>query len=233
MSVEAAERIIVALDLGSQDEVEKALKKLPEIRFVKVGMELFYSMGPSLIYSLKDRGLKVFLDLKVHDIPNTAAGAMRSLSRLGCDLLNLHCAGGLEMMQRAREAVGESTKLIGVTQLTSINQSILNEQLGIPLTVEESVLKYAQLAKQAGLSGVVCSPLEVTAIKRVCGQDFLAVTPGVRPQGSGTQDQKRTMTPGEAICSGSDYLVIGRPILANPNPHGAFLKIVEEIEVDR
>jgi orotidine-5'-phosphate decarboxylase len=226
------ERIIVALDVGSREEVEEALTRLPQVRFVKVGMELFYSAGPELIHVLKDRGLKIFLDLKVHDIPNTAAGAMRSLSRAGCDLLNLHCAGGLEMMQRAREAVGEDTKLIGVTQLTSTNQSMLNSELGIPGTVEASVLTYAQLAKKANLAGVVCSPLEVTSIKDVCGKDFLAVTPGVRPRGSATQDQKRTMTPGEAIQAGSDYLVIGRPILASPDPHGAFLKIVEEIEVE-
>lgn len=227
-----AERIIVALDLGSRQEVEEALKKLPEVRFVKVGMELFYSVGPELIHTLKDRGLKVFLDLKVHDIPNTAAGAMRSLSRAGCDLLNLHCAGGLEMMKRAREAVGEGTKLIGVTQLTSTNQAMLNAELGIPGTVEASVLRFAQLAKEANLAGVVCSPLDVTAIKEACGQDFLAVTPGVRPQGSATQDQKRIMTPGEAIRRGSDYLVIGRPILADPDPHGAFMRILREIEVE-
>jgi orotidine-5'-phosphate decarboxylase len=226
-----AERIIVALDLGSREEVEVALENLPKVRFVKVGMELFYSTGPDLIRVLKDRGLKVFLDLKVHDIPNTAAGAMRSLSRAGCDLLNLHCAGGLEMMERAREAIGKDTRLIGVTQLTSTNQSMLNNELGIPGTVEASVLNYAQLAKKAGLAGVVCSPLEVQAIKEVCGKDFLAITPGVRREGSSTQDQKRTMTPGEAIRAGSDYLVIGRPILASPDPHGAFLQILAEIEV--
>ncbi len=228
-----AERIIVALDVGSKGEVEEALDKLPQVRFVKVGMELFYSVGPQLLQILKDRGLKIFLDLKVHDIPNTAAGAMRSLSRAGCDLLNLHCAGGLEMMQRAREAVGEDTRLIGVTQLTSTNQRMLNNELGIPGTVEASVLHYAQMAKKANLAGVVCSPLEVATIKEVCGKDFLAVTPGVRPRGSATQDQKRTMTPSEALRAGSDYLVIGRPILASPDPNGAFLKIVEEIEVER
>lgn len=228
-----AERIIVALDVGSKEEVEEALDKLPQVRFVKVGMELFYSAGPQLLQILKDRGLRIFLDLKVHDIPNTAAGAMRSLSRAGCDLLNLHCAGGLEMMLRAREAVGEDTRLIGVTQLTSTNQRMLNNELGIPGTVEASVLHYAQMAKKANLAGVVCSPLEVTMIKEVCGKDFLAVTPGVRPRGSATQDQKRTMTPSEALRAGSDYLVIGRPILASPDPNGAFLKIVEEIEVER
>lgn len=228
-----AERIIVALDVGSKEEVEEALDKLPQVRFVKVGMELFYSVGPQLLQILKDRGLRIFLDLKVHDIPNTAAGAMRSLSRAGCDLLNLHCAGGLEMMLRAREAVGEDTRLIGVTQLTSTNQRMLNNELGIPGTVEAIVLHYAQMAKKANLAGVVCSPLEVTMIKEVCGKDFLAVTPGVRPRGSATQDQKRTMTPSEALRAGSDYLVIGRPILASPDPNGAFLKIVEEIEVER
>ncbi|MCK9525291.1 MAG: orotidine-5'-phosphate decarboxylase [Limnochordia bacterium] len=226
-----AERIIVALDLGSREEVEKALENLPQVRFVKVGMELFYSEGPELIHVLKDRGLKIFLDLKVHDIPNTAAGAMRSLSRAGCDLLNLHCQGGLEMMKRAREAVGDDTRLIGVTQLTSTNKRMLNDELGIAGTVEASVLSYAQLAKEANLAGVVCSPLEVRAIKEVCGADFLAVTPGVRPRGSASQDQKRTMTPQEAIQAGSDYLVIGRPILTSPDPHGAFLGIVEEIGV--
>lgn len=226
-----AEKIIVALDVGSRSEVEATLERLPQVRFVKVGMELFYSEGPGLIQLLKDQGLKVFLDLKVHDIPNTAAGAMRSLRRAGCDLVNLHCQGGLEMMQRAREAVGEDTKLLGVTQLTSTDQRILNDELGIPGTVEESVLGYAQLAQRANLAGVVCSPLEVAAIKSVCGSNFLAVTPGVRPQMSRAQDQKRTMTPREAIQAGSDYLVIGRPILASPDPHGAFLAILHEIEV--
>ena len=227
----SVERIIVALDLASQEEVLATLDKLPDVEFVKVGMELFYSTGPNLIHLLKDRGLKVFLDLKVHDIPNTAAGAMGSLSRLGCDLLNLHCSGGLEMMKRAQEAVVGHTKLIGVTQLTSTNQQIMNEQLGIPGTVEDSVLNYAQLAKQADLAGVVCSPLEVRAIKATCGPEFLAVTPGVRPAGADRQDQKRTMTPREALEAGSDYLVIGRPILADSDPHGAFCRILEEIEV--
>lgn len=227
----SVERIIVALDLASQEEVLATLDKLPDVEFVKVGMELFYSTGPNLIHLLKDRGLKVFLDLKVHDIPNTAAGAMGSLSRLGCDLLNLHCSGGLEMMKRAQEAVVGHTKLIGVTQLTSTNQQIMNEQLGIPGTVEDSVLNYAQLAKQADLAGVVCSPLEVRAIKATCGPEFLAVTPGVRPAGADRQDQKRIMTPRKALEAGSDYLVIGRPILADSDPHGAFCRILEEIEV--
>lgn len=135
------------------------------------------------------------------------------------------------MMQRAREAVGPNTKLIGVTQLTSTDQRVLNEELGIAGTVEESVLQYAGLARKAGLDGVVCSPLEVQNLKAQLGQEFLAVTPGVRPQGASAEDQKRTLTPKEAILAGSDYLVVGRPILAAADPRAAFLKIVEEIEV--
>lgn len=227
-----AERIIVALDLSSAEAVAAALAQLPEVRFVKVGMELFYSTGPWLVRRLKEQGLKVFLDLKIHDIPNTAAGALRSLSALGCDLVNLHCAGGLEMMQKVREAAGPETKLIGVTQLTSTDQRVLNEELGIAGTVEDSVLKYARLAKRAGLDGVVCSPLEVSSLKEELGKGFLAVTPGVRPLGAAVQDQKRTLTPGEAIRAGSDYLVVGRPILTAADPRAAFLEIAEEIEVE-
>lgn len=227
----AAERIIVALDLPGAEAVEAALAQLPEVRFVKVGMELFYSTGPELVKTLKNKGLRVFLDLKIHDIPNTAAGALRSLSGLGCDLLNLHCAGGLAMMQKAREAVGPAVKLIGVTQLTSTDQRVLNEELGIAGTVQDSVLKYAKLAKKAGLDGVVCSPLEVRLLKTELGPEFLAVTPGVRPLGTALQDQKRTLTPQEAINAGSDYLVVGRPILKAADPRAAFLKILEEIEV--
>lgn len=227
----SAEKIIAALDLQSREEVLEVLDMLPDVRFVKVGMELFYSTGPGLITMLKDRGLRVFLDLKIHDIPNTAYGAVKSLSKLGCDLLNLHCAGGLEMMKRARDAVVGDTKLIGVTQLTSIDQTVLNEQLGIEGTIEDCVLHYANLAKQAGLHGVVCSPNEVSMIKTAFGPSFLAVTPGVRPHGSHSQDQKRTMTPKEAVQAGSDYLVIGRPILASPDPQQAFNDILREIEV--
>lgn len=229
--MKTADRIIVALDLQGRDEVFQALAKIPQASYVKVGMELFYSVGPDLIKELKDRGLKVFLDLKIHDIPNTAEGAISSLSKSGCDILNLHCAGGLEMMQRARRALEGDTMLIGVTQLTSTNQYVLNNQLKISGTVEECVLHYAALAQQGGLHGVVCSPNEVKIIKEHLGEEFLTVTPGVRPQGSDTQDQKRVMTPAEAIKAGSDYLVIGRPILKHPNPEQAFNDILQEIEV--
>lgn len=228
--VDSSERVIVALDLPEQDRVYEFLDKVPELRFVKVGMELFYSTGPDLVFNLKRRGLKIFLDLKVHDIPNTAFGAIQSLSGLGCDLLNIHCAGGLEMMRQAGKALQGATKLIGVTQLTSIDQKTLNEELGISGTVEESVLNYAYLAKTAGLAGVVCSPREVRAVKERCGQKFLAITPGVRPKESAKQDQRRVTTPKEAVQAGSDYLVIGRPILEASNPRDAFLRILGEIE---
>lgn len=229
--MKTADRIIVALDFAARDEVVDLLDRLPELTFVKVGMELFYSEGPSLVSLLKDRGLRVFVDLKVHDIPNTAHKAIKALSRLGCDMLNVHCAGGLEMMQRAREAAGEDTKLIGVTMLTSIDQAIMNSQLGIRGTIADCVLNYAAMAKAAGLHGVVCSPHEVQALRSHLGKDFLAVTPGVRPAGSAAGDQRRSMTPAEAITAGSDYLVIGRPITANPDPGAAFAEILREIEV--
>lgn len=225
------DRIIVALDLQTQDRLLELLAKLPEASYVKVGMELFYSLGPDLIKRLKDRGLKVFLDLKIHDIPNTAYGAVNALSKLGCDMLNVHCAGGLEMMRRAREALVGDTKLIGVTQLTSIDQEAMNQQLRIHGSVEEVVLHYAALAKEAGLHGVVCSPQEAGIIKSRLGKDFLSVTPGVRPAGSATGDQKRISTPAEAIKAGSDYLVIGRPITRSRDPQQVFNEILAEIEV--
>ncbi|NLY10551.1 MAG: orotidine-5'-phosphate decarboxylase [Firmicutes bacterium] len=230
----ANERVILALDVSSKQEALKVVKGLlPELRFVKVGMELFFSVGPDLIHHLKDLGLKIFIDLKVHDIPNTAYNAVRSLNGLGCDIINVHCAGGLTMMKRAREAISEDTKLIGVTQLTSTDQSMLNTELGIAGSVTDSVLNLARLAKEAGLHGVVCSPQEVELLKAELGKEFLAVTPGVRPLGEDTQDQKRVMTPKKAIQAGSDYLVIGRPILKSDNPLRAFRDIVAQIqEVD-
>ncbi|MDI9512335.1 MAG: orotidine-5'-phosphate decarboxylase [Bacillota bacterium] len=227
-------RIIVALDLNSKAEALQAVKELgPKLSFVKVGMELFYSTGPDFIASLKDLGLKVFLDLKVHDIPNTAKRAIAVLSRLGCDMLNLHCSGGLTMMRQASEALEADTLLIGVTQLTSTDQELLNKQLGIPGTVEDSVLNYASLAKEAGLAGVVCSPHEVVRLKKELGPEFITVTPGVRPAGNDIQDQKRVMTPREAIAIGSDYLVVGRPIIGSEDRRGALEKIIEDMEAGK
>ncbi len=229
--VKNTDRIIVALDFQTEDRLLDLLHRLPELSYVKVGMEIFYSLGPDLVKMLKDRGLKVFLDLKIHDIPNTAYGAVNALSKLGCDMLNVHCAGGLEMMRQAREALVGDTRLVAVTQLTSIDQQALNEQLRIHGSIDEVVLHYAALAKEAGLHGVVCSPKEAAKIKSRLGRDFLAVTPGVRPVGSETGDQRRISTPAEAVKAGSDYLVIGRPITESSDPQRAFNEILAEIEV--
>jgi orotidine-5'-phosphate decarboxylase len=229
--VNLADKIIVALDFQEEEQLQALLAQLPDLAFVKVGMELFYTAGPDLVRRLKDRGLKVFLDVKVHDIPNTAFGAINTLSKLGCDILNVHCAGGFEMMRKAREALVGDTKLIGVTQLTSIDQQTMNKELLIFGTVEDCVLHYAELAKKAGLHGVVCSPNEVELIKSHLGKEFIAVTPGVRPLGSDVGDQKRVMSPAQAIQAGSDYLVVGRPITASPDPKRTFDQILAEIGV--
>jgi orotidine-5'-phosphate decarboxylase len=230
-SLKTEERIIVALDFPAKDEVFQLLDRVPGLAYVKVGMELFYSEGPNLVSMLKDRGLKVFVDLKIHDIPSTAYKTIKVLGRLGCDMVDVHCAGGLEMMLKARDALIGDTKLIGVTQLTSIDQQLMNNQLWIRGSLEDCVLHYAALAKEARLHGVVCSPREAAMIKKHLGKGFLAVTPGVRPPGSTAGDQRRMMTPGEAIKAGSDYLVIGRPITASPDPKLAFAQILAEIEV--
>lgn len=225
------DRVIVALDVSSKEAAMERIQQLgPNLRFVKVGMELFYSTGPSLISYLKDQGLKVFLDLKVHDIPNTAHRAIAVLSKLGCDMLNVHCAGGKDMMVQAKQALVGESLLLGVTQLTSTGQATLNEEIGIPGEVQDAVLRYASLAKQAGLAGVVCSPQEVTLLKQSLGQGFITVTPGVRPAGGNLQDQKRVMTPAQAIKVGADYLVIGRPITAQPNPRRALEEILTGME---
>ncbi len=231
-----AERVIVALDFSSVDEVLTFLERVPQVRYVKVGMELFYATGSQLLEMLKSRGYQIFLDLKLHDIPTTVGRAMAVLTRLGVDMLNVHAAGGREMMLRAREGVEQGLSLgqrapllIAVTQLTSIDQQILNEELGIPGPVDEAVLRYARLAKQAGLDGVVASPHEVRLINEACGNEWLCVTPGIRP-GSSEDDQRRMMTPGEAVRAGSDYLVIGRPITRASDPAQAFEAILAEMD---
>lgn len=225
-----AERIILALDVPTEEEALRLVSSIPDLRFVKVGMELFYACGNKLLAELKKRNLKVFLDLKLHDIPVTVARTVKVLGSLGIDIINLQCAGGFAMMDAARNALSGDTKLIGVTQLTSTDKRALNEELGIPGTVEDSVIHYAKLTKRAGLHGVVCSPLEVALIREHIGLDFLTVTPGVRPKSTGHDDQKRVMTPYEAIRKGSDYLVIGRAITGNPDPNLAFHQILSEIK---
>lgn len=237
-----AGRIMVALDFPGPEEARGLLQALKGIPcYMKVGMQLFYAAGPDFVRSLKDQGYKVFLDLKMHDIPNTVAGGAESITRLGVDMFNVHAAGGRAMMEAAREgmerALGQSAgalqarpALIAVTQLTSTSQAVMNNEIGIPGSVEETVLRYAELAKNAGLAGVVASPWEVTSIKSALGAEFATVTPGIRPAGADKGDQSRVMTPREAFNQGTDYVVIGRPITAAANPRAALESILEELK---
>jgi orotidine-5'-phosphate decarboxylase len=209
---------------------------------MKVGMQLYYAEGPRIVAMLKEAGYRVFLDLKLHDIPNTVKGAARSITALGTDMFNVHAAGGRRMMAAALEGAEEAVLsgaaggrrdgrplIIAVTHLTSTDRETLNGEIGIPGTMEEAVLKYAELAGAAGLDGVVASPLEVAAIKRRCGEAFLAVTPGIRPAGSEAGDQARIAAPREALAAGADYLVIGRPVTRASDPRGALERIIEEL----
>lgn len=227
----APEKVIVALDLKDESSASDLLKKLKgEKVWVKVGMELFYSTGPKVIHEAKEAGFKVFLDLKLHDIPNTVGEGIRSLCKLPVDMVNVHAAGGKEMMKRAFEAVQSSNHkplLIAVTQLTSTTTLMMNEEQRIPGDIVESVSHFAKLAQEAGCDGVVSSPHEVTAIKLICGSRFLTVTPGIRPKSSDAQDQKRITTPMEALQLGTDYMVIGRPITQATDPLKALRDILE------
>ncbi|MBW5469932.1 orotidine-5'-phosphate decarboxylase [Brevibacillus formosus] len=235
------ERMIVALDFSTLDEVKKCIDPLQgHIRYVKVGMELAYAEGPAIVSFLKEKGLNVFLDLKVHDIPNTAKGAMRSLARLGADMVNVHAAGGVTMMAAAREGLEQGTAagaarplLIGVTMLTSTGLQTMNQELAIPGAVEDVVVHYAMMTKQAGLDGVVASPLEVPMIKKAAGDAFITVTPGIRPLGADQGDQTRITTPEQAFRLGSDFIVIGRAITGAKDPVGVWESIVAAVEKDR
>jgi len=193
-------------------------------------MELFYSMGPKVIHEAKDRGYKVFLDLKLHDIPNTVGQSIKALTQLPVDMINVHAAGGSEMMKRAAESVHASKYsplLIAVTQLTSTTTEQMNREQRIPGDVVESVSHYAKLAKDSGCHGVVSSPHEVQAIKLICGSRFLTVTPGIRPEGSDVGDQKRITTPAQALQLGTDFMVIGRPITQASDPRAALESILK------
>lgn len=224
------ERPIIALDFSTFDEVKKFLSLFPEDEklYVKVGMELYYAIGPEIITFLKNKGHSVFLDLKLHDIPNTVASSMRVLSKLGVDMTNVHAAGGVEMMVQAKKALGKETKLIAVTQLTSTNEKQMQEDQNIQTSLSDSVKHYAKKAKEAGLDGVVCSAHEVSVIKDVTDSSFICLTPGIRPSGSDVGDQKRVMTPSEAKSIGSDYIVVGRPITRASNPLEAYHLIKNE-----
>lgn len=221
---------IIALDFDSVETVDAFLDRFEEPLFVKVGMELFYQTGPQLISSIKDRGHDIFLDLKLHDIPNTVGKAMEGLSKLNVDLVNVHAAGGTEMMKSALAGLKKhnpNIKLIAVTQLTSTTERMLRDEQNIQSSIEEAVLNYAQLAQSSGLDGVVCSPLEAELLKRELGEAFLKVTPGIRPLDSTKDDQQRVTTPEDAKEMGATHIVVGRPITKSSNPVESYHKIKE------
>ena len=219
--------VIVALDFPSAKEVYSFLDKFEEEKlFVKIGMELFYAEGPEIVREIKRRGHKIFLDLKLHDIPNTVMKAMASLSKLDVDMCNLHAGGGSDMMKAALKGLtradGTRPLLIAVTQLTSTDSDMLKNELLISESMEKTVESYALNALNSGLDGVVCSPLEAAKVHSACGNGFLTVTPGVRFAGGEKGDQKRVTTPEEARKIGSDYIVVGRPITAAFDPVAAY-----------
>ena len=230
--ISVTERIIVPLDVPTIAEAIALVDQLPQVNFWKVGLELFVSVGPEILTILKERQKRVFLDLKLHDIPNTVAGACRSAKNYGVDLLTIHATAGRSALQAAVDAVESTTdkpKLLAITLLTSLNSRQLAFDLKIPLELPEYALQMALLAKESGLDGAVCSPKEVDQLRRVCGDDFLFICPGVRPSWSEVGDQKRVMTPSQAIKAGADYLVIGRPITSAAQPVEAWSKICEEL----
>lgn len=215
---------IIALDFATKSEVFHFLKPFNEKLFVKVGMELYFQEGPSIVYDLKERGHDVFLDLKLHDIPNTVKSAMKGLASLGADLVNVHAAGGIHMMVSALEGLEDGTPagktrplIIGVTQLTSTSERQMREEQNIHSSLHDSVLHYATLSKQAGLDGVVCSVLEAASIKNKCGPEFLRVTPGIRLNERQGHDQIRIATPEVARLEGSSLIVVGRAITQSIN----------------
>jgi len=232
---DARNKIIFALDVGGLADIDRWAELLSgRVGMFKVGKELFTSCGPAAVTAVQRHGGQVFLDLKYHDIPNTVARAMVSAARLGVQLVNLHALGGGEMMETAATAVhkefnaAERPQLLAVTILTSATVETLR-QVGIEHSVQDMVVRLARLAKDSGMDGVVASPLEIEPIRAVCGPDFLIVTPGVRPSFAVADDQKRIMTPAQAVVAGADYLVIGRPIAAAVDPVQAAELITDEI----
>ena len=243
--------VIIACDFKSADETIKFLDRITRVRsevvscddigfgagrpYVKIGMELFYAEGPDMIRQLKARGHKVFLDLKLHDIPNTVKKSMQVIGGYGVDMVNVHASGGVAMMKAAKEGLllgaarfADKPKLIAVTQLTSTDEETLHNQLLSDRPMDEVVKKYALNAREAGLDGVVCSAFEAAEIHEACGADFLTITPGIRFAENSNDDQKRVMTPAQAKLAGSDYIVVGRPITAAERPIDAYARCREE-----
>lgn len=234
------ERIVLALDVDTREEALELVHNLKDyVGVFKVGMQLFNSTGPKIVKEINNLGGQVFVDLKLHDIPNTVAQAGKVLTRLNCYMFNVHAAGGREMMKKVAEEVAKEADKLGinnpltlaVTVLTSISQQELETDMFIKdMKIEELVVKWALMAKESGIRGVVCSPQEIRAIRTACGPDFKIVTPGIRPHWAATNDQKRITTPKEAIELSADYIVIGRPITAAADPIEAAKKITEELE---
>ena len=225
--------VIVACDFASAKETFDFLDKFTDKKpFVKIGMELFYAEGPEIVREIKKRGHKIFLDLKLHDIPNTVKKSMAVLSKLDVDMTNLHAAGTVDMMKAALEGLtrpdGTRPLLIAVTQLTSTSEERMQNELLINASINDTIVKYAQNAKEVGLDGVVCSPLEAGMVKDACGKSFMTVTPGVRFADGEIGDQVRVTTPARAKEIGSDYIVVGRPITAAPDPVAVYERCCSE-----
>jgi len=231
------DRIIVPLDVSNQQQAIALVESLPDVKFWKVGLELFVSTGSEILTRLKSQNKRIFLDLKFHDIPNTMAGATRAAASYEVDLITVHATAGRNALKAASLAAQEGSeaagcppaKLIAITLLTSLTSRELAFDLKIPLELPEYALSMALLAQETGLSGAVCSPQEVAQLRQTCGDDFLLVCPGVRPKWAEAGDQKRPLTPADAIKAGADYLVIGRPITAASDPVAAWERICEEI----
>ncbi len=235
MNKEARDYLIVALDVPTLKEAVNVVEELGDlVRYYKIGLQLFTKFGLKIIEILKDRGKKVFLDLKLHDIPNTVMGAVEAIIDMNVDMLTVHSLGGFEMMESAQKVTWERKAkkllILGVTILTSLDEAFLQDFLGINKSIKSQILELSVLAQSAGLGGVVASPKEVSLIKKKCGKDFVVVTPGIRPKGIKRDDQKRIETPDKAIADGADYIVVGRAIINALDKKIAALSIIEGVE---
>lgn len=234
-----ADHVIVPIDVASEAAAIDLIDRLPQVTFWKVGLELFVSSGPAILKHLQQRQKRIFLDLKFHDIPNTMAGACRAAGAYGVELLTVHGSAGKIALQAAQAAAKEGAaaagqdapRLLAITLLTSLNARDLAFELKVPLELPDYVLQMALLAQDSGISGIVCSPQEIAQLRQSCGPDLLLVCPGVRPTWASAGDQSRMLTPAQALQAGADYLVIGRPITASPDPAAAFARVCDELAV--
>ncbi len=233
------DRLLVALDVDDLEQARRLMDRLQgQVTTYKIGAQLLTAAGPEAVPLVRRRGFGVFYDAKFHDIPRTVEAAVGAACRLGATLVNVHAGGGSEMMAAAAKAAREvahklrqpKALVLAVTVLTSLNQKMVSEELGIRRTLENQVVKLARLARTAGLDGVVASPREITAIRKACGPEFAILTPGIRPRGADKGDQKRTLTPGEAIAAGADYIVVGRPVVCSKDPLNLVRQIQREME---